>query len=148
MGLNEVIKHARLKKGLKQEEAARKAEVTVQTYSKWENGKTEPKASQVTKLAEILGISEREICSGQLFKRYELEEFGDLISACSGNSIGMKMTMLLWRYTHDHEGFLQTVKDAYGDEQKTQQDIIRKIMQKNGLNPDEEFKKLGIEQEN
>jgi transcriptional regulator with XRE-family HTH domain len=45
--LNNVIKEARLERNLKQEDVAAYVGVTVQTYSKWENGKTEPKASQV-----------------------------------------------------------------------------------------------------
>lgn len=39
--------------------------VTVQTIYKWEKGTTEPKASQVSKLASVLKLSEREICQGQ-----------------------------------------------------------------------------------
>jgi transcriptional regulator with XRE-family HTH domain len=64
MALKDVIKEARVKQNLKQDDAAEMVGVPVQTYSKWENGKTEPKASQVSKLAEIFGLSEKEICSG------------------------------------------------------------------------------------
>ena len=56
MTLKDVIKEARSKRSLKQEETAELVGVTVQTYSKWENGKTEPKASQVARLSKILGV--------------------------------------------------------------------------------------------
>ncbi|WP_416308572.1 helix-turn-helix transcriptional regulator [Neptunicella sp. SCSIO 80796] len=65
MALKDVIKDARLKQNLKQEDAAEAVGVTVQTYSKWENGKTEPKASQIVKIAKTLNISIKEICTGE-----------------------------------------------------------------------------------
>ena len=57
MALSDVIKQSRIRKDLKQEDAAQLLKVTVQTYSKWENGITEPKASQVAELSDILNVS-------------------------------------------------------------------------------------------
>lgn len=57
MALSDIIKSYRIKKNFKQEDVAEMVGVTVQTYSKWENGKTEPKASQLVKLAKALYCS-------------------------------------------------------------------------------------------
>ncbi|EIV0337215.1 helix-turn-helix transcriptional regulator, partial [Vibrio cholerae] len=65
--LKDVLKEMRERKQLKQSEVAEHVGVTAQTYMKWENGKNEPKASDIKKLAEILCVSESEICRGQKF---------------------------------------------------------------------------------
>ncbi|MDF4750925.1 helix-turn-helix domain-containing protein, partial [Vibrio parahaemolyticus] len=64
MSIGSVLKARRIELGIKQEDLADQMAVTVQTVSKWERDVTEPKASQVSKLSEILNISEREICQG------------------------------------------------------------------------------------
>ncbi|NRA94281.1 MAG: helix-turn-helix transcriptional regulator, partial [Psychroserpens sp.] len=64
--LQDVLKETRLSLNLKQADVAEYVGITTQTYMKWENGKNEPKASHVKKLAEILNISEVEICRGEL----------------------------------------------------------------------------------
>lgn len=117
MALEDVIKQARVKKNLKQDEAAKQIGVTVQTYSKWENGKTEPKASQVGKLAELLGLSEREICQGNLNERLELEEFLDRSNASrkGGNNSTMEAVML-WKFLVDHETYFKKLDEVYKDE--------------------------------
>ena len=66
--LKDVLKNARLASGLKQSEVAEKMGVTPQTYLKWENGRSEPKVTQVGKLSKILKISAEEICKGETFK--------------------------------------------------------------------------------
>lgn len=90
--LNNVIREARLERNLKQEDVAAYVGVTVQTYSKWENGKTEPKASQVAKLSEILKITERDICLGKKSTKYSLEEFLLKIDQFGGGSALMIAT--------------------------------------------------------
>ena len=55
--INERIRELRELKEFKQEELAKMINVTTQTYYKWESGKTEPKASQIEKLADALGVS-------------------------------------------------------------------------------------------
>lgn len=62
--LQDVLKTARNKLGLKQNEVAAMVGVTTQTYLKWENGKSEPKISQAGKLAKALKVSEKELCQG------------------------------------------------------------------------------------
>ncbi|MCX9562155.1 helix-turn-helix transcriptional regulator, partial [Vibrio cholerae] len=65
MSIGETLKNRRIELGIKQEAIAEEMDVTVQTIYKWEKGTTEPKASQVSKLAQILRLSEREICQGK-----------------------------------------------------------------------------------
>lgn len=60
--INERIKQLRSEKGLRQEDVAEMLGIAHQTYFKWENGKTEPKASQMIKLAKILGVSMNDLC--------------------------------------------------------------------------------------
>jgi len=66
--LQDVLKEMRERQGLKQSEVAEYVGVTTQTYMKWENGKNEPKASNLRKLAEILKVTEVEICRGERFQ--------------------------------------------------------------------------------
>ncbi|MDE1226175.1 helix-turn-helix domain-containing protein [Vibrio aestuarianus] len=65
--LKDVLKEMRERAGLKQSEVAEQVGVTPQTYMKWENGKNEPKASNLRRLAQILNVTEIELCQGELF---------------------------------------------------------------------------------
>ncbi len=79
--LEDVLKSARIKLNLKQSEVAELLGITTQTYLKWENGRSEPKISQVGKLATVLGVTERELCQGKLEeKKIEPLEFVRRIS--------------------------------------------------------------------
>ena len=73
--IGSVLKEARTLKNLSQPDIAKLVGVTKQTYLKWENDVTEPKATQVNKLAEVLGISANEICAGKLDKKMSLNSF-------------------------------------------------------------------------
>lgn len=75
--LKDVLKSRRNALKLKQAEVAKHVKVTPQTYLKWESGEYEPKASQIKKLAEILKVTESEICKGYLYdeKGYEQIDF-------------------------------------------------------------------------
>lgn len=73
--IGNVLREARETLGLNQEEVAKKIHVTKQTYLKWENNSTEPKASQIMNLSKTLKITPYEICSGIKNKRCDLEEF-------------------------------------------------------------------------
>lgn len=57
MAISDAIKLVRTERNLKQDDVAELVGVSVQTYSKWESGKTEPKASQIIELAEIFHTS-------------------------------------------------------------------------------------------
>lgn len=107
--LNNVIKEARIYRNIKQEDVAKYVNVTVQTYSKWENGKTEPKASQVKKLSQILKISEKEICNGKLSTHYELEMFMREISNIYRGTDGFNQLIATWN-SCDHSEFLSNLE--------------------------------------
>ena len=53
MMIGSVLKEARALKNLSQPEVARLVGVTKQTYLKWENDTTEPKATKISKLAKV-----------------------------------------------------------------------------------------------
>ena len=101
--LKDVLKDARHRKGLKQEEVASLVKVAKQTYLKWENGTTEPKASQVKDLALVLGITPNEICSGKLYKRYSLEDF--IYELTRVQARRELETLKSWKHIQDHERF-------------------------------------------
>lgn len=106
MALKDVLKEARLKKSLKQEEAAKLVGVTVQTYSKWENGKTEPKASQVVTLSDVLGVSVYAICKGEIGLQMEPMEFLREYSALSETMNSIDEVMTIWGSIDNHREFL------------------------------------------
>lgn len=86
MMISDVLKEAREKTGQSQSDVANKVGVTKQTYLKWENGVTEPKASQVSKLADVLGVTETEICKGKINKKMKLDTFIYDLSRLDPNS--------------------------------------------------------------
>lgn len=51
------LKELRLKKRLKQQELAEILGIKRNTYSDWENGKTEPSYENLVKLADLLEVS-------------------------------------------------------------------------------------------
>ncbi len=117
--LNNVIKEARLRRNIKQEDVAKFVGVTVQTYSKWENGKTEPKASQVSKLSAILKISEKEICNGKLSTYYELEVFMKEISNIYRGTDGFNQLIATYN-SCDHDEYIKNLKEqCVLDEEQT-----------------------------
>ena len=111
MALNDVIRNARLKINLKQEDAANLVNVTVQTYSKWENGKTEPKASQIAKLSEILSISTDEICKGKENSKLELIEFMKMVSEISRGTSDFELKMAIWESIDDDNRFINNLRN-------------------------------------
>jgi len=111
MALNDVIKDARLKGNLKQEDAAKLVGVTVQTYSKWENGKTEPKASQIAKLSEILSVSTHEICTGIKSEKLELIEFMKMVSEISRGTSDFELKMAIWESVDDDYRFIDNLRN-------------------------------------
>ncbi|MCU8155036.1 MULTISPECIES: helix-turn-helix transcriptional regulator [Vibrio] len=108
MMIGETLKEARGKTKLSQYDMADMLKITKQTYMKWENGITEPKASQVSELARILNITEEEICKGKLNRRYSLEEF---IYRLNKERPSPEMQVLkLWEMINDHDAFFRSLK--------------------------------------
>ncbi|EMB7846570.1 helix-turn-helix domain-containing protein [Vibrio vulnificus] len=106
--IGDVLKEARANTNLSQYDMADKLGVTKQTYMKWENGITEPKATQVSQLAKILKITEAEICRGKLNTRYSLEDF---IYRLNSERPSSEMQILkLWETVEDHEKFFKSLK--------------------------------------
>jgi len=111
MALNDVIKNARLKQNLKQEDTAKSMGVTVQTYGKWEKGKTEPKASQIAKLSKILGVSTHEICMGEKSQKLELIEFMKMVSEISRGTSDFELKMAIWESIDDDYRFINNLRN-------------------------------------
>jgi len=108
MSIGAVIRESRLKKSLKQDEVAKFIKVTVQTYNKWENDKTEPKASQIVLLSKLLEITTDEICKGKLNTRYTLEQF--IYRLAEAKRYADLETLKVWEFVPDHEDFLRSLK--------------------------------------
>ena len=68
----ETLAYFRKKKGVEQSWVAEKLGVHVITVSRWERGISEPRASEIAKLCEVLGVSEAELLRGPAEKRWEV----------------------------------------------------------------------------
>ncbi|WP_337164809.1 helix-turn-helix transcriptional regulator [Vibrio fluvialis] len=112
--LKDVIKSARLECGYTQEEIAKLVKVAKQTYLKWENGDTEPKATQIKLLAEHLKITPNEICSGARNKKIDLEEF--IIRLAMSQISNEILTMYTWKMVPDHEQFFKAMRNLSKEE--------------------------------
>lgn len=109
--LKDVLREARVKLRLKQEEVAEKVKVSKQTYLKWENGTTEPKASQVYLLSKILDVTPNEICKGKTNARYTFDEFIRK-KAMTDSQLEVELLML-WQLIPDHEEYIQALEDNH-----------------------------------
>ncbi|RYU49596.1 XRE family transcriptional regulator [Aliivibrio finisterrensis] len=112
--LKDVIKSARMEKGYTQEEIAKLVKVAKQTYLKWENGDTEPKATQIGLLATHLGITANEICSGKRHGKMSLEDF--IIKSMLARVPQELITMYSWRMIPDHEEFFSAIENTNHDD--------------------------------
>ncbi|EKO3589740.1 helix-turn-helix transcriptional regulator [Vibrio metschnikovii] len=102
--IKDVLKNARLRKGLTQEQVAKEVKVAKQTYLKWENGETEPRATQIANLAKTLNVSANEICQGVEFGKLSLQDF---IIELSQITVPREIvTMTVWEQLEDHYTFL------------------------------------------
>ena len=59
-----MLAYFRKKRGIEQARLAEKLDVHVITISRWERGISEPRASEIAKLCEVLGVSEAELLNG------------------------------------------------------------------------------------
>lgn len=106
--LRDVLKERREFLGLKQKDVAEYVGVTPQTYMKWENGKNEPKASHLKRLAQILNVSEMELCRGETF--YEGDDpltFMKTVSQCADFIDKVTFSHALYDFIQDKKGFLE-----------------------------------------
>lgn len=61
MEISKIIKEARIKKGMTQQQLADSVYVTRQTISKWENGSSDPNTSNLIALSKLYKISPEEL---------------------------------------------------------------------------------------
>ncbi|HBC3448842.1 TPA: helix-turn-helix transcriptional regulator [Vibrio parahaemolyticus] len=114
--IGSVLKEARTLRNLSQPDVAKLVGVTKQTYLKWENDVTEPKATQVNKLAEALDISASEICAGKLEKKMSLNSF--IINLSKINADSGLLALRVWEQVADHHHFLKSLIEAEDLEDK------------------------------
>jgi transcriptional regulator with XRE-family HTH domain len=112
--LKDVIKSARLECGYTQEEIAKRVKVAKQTYLKWENGETEPKATQINLLARNLKITPNEICSGVRNTKMDLDDF--IVQLAVNRFPDQIVTMYTWKMLPSHEQFFSAMKELNEDE--------------------------------
>ncbi|CAK2196016.1 HTH-type transcriptional regulator, cell division transcriptional repressor [Vibrio crassostreae] len=113
MSIGSVLKDRRIKLNIKQEDIAEQMKVTVQTVSKWERDITEPKANQVSKLSQILKISEKEICQGTIDKSdINGQEFIRRVGVLMKHVPHIEMLYGMHEYIPDQEGFLNMLAEA------------------------------------
>jgi transcriptional regulator with XRE-family HTH domain len=110
MALSDVIREARIRNNLKQEDTALLMNVTVQTYSKWENGITEPKASQVAQLSDILNVSTQMICCGQQSEKLDIVDFIRVVSKQAKDLSEFEMIETIWHNIDDDTIFIEALK--------------------------------------
>lgn len=112
--LKDVLKAARTKLNLKQSEVAKLIGITTQTYLKWENGHSEPKASQVGKLAISLKITEKEICQGETNKsKMEPLDFMRKVGVLISQVPQTEMLIAMHEYINDADGFIKKVTEPH-----------------------------------
>lgn len=61
MTLGKALRRIRLERGLRQSDVAGLVGVHLETYSRWEAGKFQPKARQLVDLATVLQVKEEEL---------------------------------------------------------------------------------------
>jgi len=118
--LQDVLKETRERAGLKQSEIAECVGVTPQTYMKWENGKNEPKASYIKKLAEILNVTETELCRGSLFYQ-------------DGNPIEFMKKVAQYQNFIDEVSFTSILFDHIQDKDKFLNDLDTELNKTQGF---------------
>lgn len=116
MSIGSVIKEARLRKNIKQSTVASEVGVTVQTYIKWEGDETEPKASQVAKLSEILGLPCGSICKGETFNKWEMTAFMRQFSKVAQAANDFEVGLTIWNNIDDDNTFIKELRKNAGVE--------------------------------
>ena len=114
MTIGSVIKQSRLSKNIKQSTVAGEVGVTVQTYIKWENDETEPKASQIEKLSKVLGVPSSAICSGLAPQKMELTAFMRIFSKLNDRASGFELGISIWEMIENDNSFLAKLRKNAG----------------------------------
>jgi transcriptional regulator with XRE-family HTH domain len=128
MALSDVIREARIRNNLKQEDAAQLMDVTVQTYSKWENGITEPKASQVAQLSDILNVSTQMICCGKQSEKMAMVDFIRIVSKHAKQLSEFEMIETIWHNIEDDTTFIDALKHLNSEDKYEAVITMKKIV--------------------
>jgi transcriptional regulator with XRE-family HTH domain len=108
MSIGNTLKNRRVALNIKQEDLAEQLGVTDQTVSKWERDLTEPKASQVCQLSQILKITEKEICRGKvIIKKSDPFEFVRKVSILMQEVPQTELLVGMQEFIEDEDGFLK-----------------------------------------
>lgn len=108
MTIGNTLKDKRISLSIKQEDIAEQMGVTVQTVSKWERDLTEPKASQVCQLSQILKITEKEICRGSTTnEKSDPFEFVRKVSILMQEVPHTELLVGMQEFIDDEDGFLR-----------------------------------------
>lgn len=70
--IRNAIKHYREKANLTQAQLSEAVKCSVDSVRRWESGQREPRASDIAKLCEVLGVTETELLRGPVEKRWEV----------------------------------------------------------------------------
>jgi transcriptional regulator with XRE-family HTH domain len=70
--IKDAIRHFRRQKKLTQEELAKQLGVSIDTIRRWESGLRAPRVTEISKLAEALGVTETELLKGPEKRRLEI----------------------------------------------------------------------------
>ena len=71
--IKNAIRHYREGAGLTQIRLSEAVKCSVDSVRRWESGQREPRASEIAKLCEVLGVSEAELLRGPAEERWVLE---------------------------------------------------------------------------
>tara|TARA_R110000744_G_C19364376_1_gene561733 strand:+ start:1495 stop:2004 length:510 start_codon:yes stop_codon:yes gene_type:complete len=108
MSIGNTLKSRRIALNIKQEDLAERLGVTDQTVSKWERDLTEPKASQVCQLSQILKITEKEICRGtSISEKSDPFDFVRKVCILINEVPQTEMLAGMQGFIDDEEGFLK-----------------------------------------
>lgn len=73
MIIKNAIRHYRERAGLTQLQLSVAVKCSVDSVRRWESGQREPRASEIAKLCEVLGVSEAELLRGPQSKEWRIE---------------------------------------------------------------------------
>ncbi|MCU7988856.1 MULTISPECIES: helix-turn-helix domain-containing protein [Shewanella] len=129
MSIGSVLKDRRIALNIKQEDIAEQLGLTVQTVSKWERDLTEPKASQVTQLSQLLKITEKEICSGEIASETRIDPIGFMKKVASIKVLidDVTFTSILYECIDEKTSFLNSLEKALKDSHGFGSDDLQKL---------------------
>lgn len=96
MKISEKLKYARTGSGLNQEQVAEKLQVSRQTISNWENGRSYPDIISVIKLSDLYSLSLDELLKGDEEMMTHLNESTDIVSSNKKLMISCIITIILF----------------------------------------------------